>query len=172
MRIAQVAPLYESVPPKCYGGTERIVSGVTEELVQRGHKVVLFASGDSTTAAELIACCSQGLRLNHEVQNHMANPVIKLGKGADRAEEFDLIHNHIDYFAFPLSRMTRTPIVTTLHGRLDLPELQDLYAEYPEVPLVSISEAQRHPLPHARWLATIYNGIDLRHFTPRERPGD
>ncbi len=172
MRIAQVAPLSESVPPKCYGGTERIVSGVTEELVRRGHEVVLFASGDSTTAAELIACCPQGLRLDRGVQNHMAYTVIELGKVSDLAEEFDLIHSHIDYFAFPLSRLTRTPIVTTLHGRLDLPELQHVYAEYPEVPLVSISEAQRRPLRHATWLRTVYNGIDLRHFTLRERRGD
>jgi glycosyltransferase involved in cell wall biosynthesis len=171
VRIAQFAPLYESVPPKCYGGTERVVSGVTEELVRRGHEVVLFASGDSTTAAELVACCSQGLRLDREVQNHMAYTVIELGKVADRAEEFDLIHSHTDYFAFPVSRLTRTPIVTTLHGRLDLPELRDVYAEYPEAPLISISEAQRRPLPHAKWLRTVYNGIDLRHFTLRERPG-
>jgi len=172
MRIAQVAPLYESVPPKCYGGTERIVSGVTEELVRRGHEVVLFASGDSTTAAKLIACCPQGLRLDRGVQNHMAYTVIELGKVADRAGEFDLIHSHIDYFGFPLSRLTQTPVITTLHGRLDLPELQDVYAEFPEVPLVSISEAQRHPLPHATWLSTVYNGIDLRHFTFGEHPGN
>jgi glycosyltransferase involved in cell wall biosynthesis len=172
MRIAQVAPLYESVPPKCYGGTERIVSGVTEELVRRGHEVALFASGDSTTAANLIPCCPQGLRLDRRVQNHMAYTVIELGMVSDRAEEFDLIHNHIDYFGFPLSRLTQTPVITTLHGRLDLPELQDVYAEFPEVPLVSISEAQRRPLPHASWLSTIYNGIDLRHFTLRERRGN
>ena len=171
MRIAQVAPLYESVPPKCYGGTERIVSGVTEELIRRGHKVALFASGDSRTAAKLIPCCPQGLRLDSRVQNHMAYTVIELGMVSDRAEEFDLIHNHIDYFGFPLSRLTETPVITTLHGRLDLPELQDVYAEFPEVPLVSVSDAQRRPLPQASWLSTIYNGIDLRHFTLRERRG-
>ena len=171
MRIAQVAPLYESVPPKCYGGTERIVSGVTEELVRRGHKVALFASGDSTTAANLIPCCPQGLRLDRRVRNQMAYTVIELGMVSDRAGEFDIIHNHIDYFGFPLSRLTQTPVITTLHGRLDLPELQDVYREFPEVPLVSISEAQRRPLPHASWLSTVYNGIDLRHFTLRERRG-
>ncbi|HKV45290.1 MAG TPA: glycosyltransferase family 4 protein [bacterium] len=171
MRIAQVAPLCESVPPKYYGGTERIVSGVTEELVRRGHAVSLFASGDSTTAAKLIPCCPQGLRLNHRVQNHMAYTVIELGMVSDRAGDFDLIHSHLDYFGFPLSRLTRTPVITTLHGRLDLPELHDVYAEFPEVPVVSISEAQRRPLPQAAWLSTIYNGIDLRHFTLQERPG-
>ena len=171
MRIAQVAPLFESVPPKSYGGTERIVSGVTEELVRRGHKVTLFASGDSATAADLIPCCPQGLRLNRRAQNHMAYTVIELGMVSDRSGQFDLIHNHIDYFGFPLSRLTQAPVITTLHGRLDLPELQDVYREFPELPLVSISEAQRRPLPHASWLRTIYNGVDLRHFTLREHHG-
>jgi glycosyltransferase involved in cell wall biosynthesis len=119
----------------------------------------------------LVSCCPQGLRLDRRTQSHMAYTIIELGMVSARAREFDLIHNHIDYFGFPLARATRTPVLTTLHGRLDLPELQDVYAEFPEVPLVSISEAQRHPLPQATWVSTVYNGVDLRHFTLRDRPG-
>ncbi len=172
MRIAQVAPLAESVPPRFYGGTERVVSGLTEELVRRGHDVVLFASGDSDTSAELVACCPEGLRLNPHMRDHVAYTMIELGKVSARAREFDIIHNHLDYLALPTARQTETPMVTTLHGRLDLPELQDVYAEFSEQYLVSISNAQRRPLSHARWVATVYNGIDLRHFTLREGSGD
>jgi glycosyltransferase involved in cell wall biosynthesis len=171
MRIAQVAPLAESVPPRLYGGTERVVSGLTEELVRRGHDVVLFASGDSATSAELVACCPKGLRLNPHIRDHIAYTMIELGKVSARAREFDIIHNHLDYLALPMARQTETPMVTTLHGRLDLAELQDVYAEFSEQYLVSISNAQRRPLGHARWLATVYNGIDLRHFTLREGSG-
>jgi glycosyltransferase involved in cell wall biosynthesis len=171
MRIAQVAPLYERVPPRLYGGTERVVYGLTEELVRRGHEVVLFASGDSQTSARLVPCSRQGLRLDPTVRDYVAYTIRQLGKVSQMAHEFDLIHNHIDYFAFPYSRLIRTPMVTTLHGRLDIPELQDVFADFPEVRLVSISNAQRAPLPRANWLATVYNGIDLRHFTFRERPG-
>ncbi len=171
MRIALVAPLYEAVPPRLYGGTERVVYGLTEELVRRGHEVTLFASGDSQTSAHLVPCCRQGLRLDPDVHDYVAYTIRELGQVARLAGAFDLIHNHIDYFAFPYSRLIRTPMVTTLHGRLDYPELQDVYADFPEVRLVSISDAQRAPLPHARWLATVYNGIHLSHFTLRERPG-
>lgn len=171
MRIAQVAPLYERVPPRLYGGTERVVYGLTEELVRRGHEVVLFASGDSQTSARLVPCSRQGLRLDPTVRDYVAYTIRQLGKVSQMAHEFDLIHNHIDYFAFPYSRLIRTPMVTTLHGRLDIPELQDVFADFPEVRLVSISNAQRAPLPRANWLATVYNGINLRHFTFRERPG-
>ena len=165
MRIAQVAPLAESVPPRFYGGTERVVSALTEELVRRGHDVVLFASGDSETSAELVACCRVGLRLNPDTRNHVAYTMIELGKVSARAWEFDIIHNHLDYLAMPAARQIRTPMVTTLHGRLDLPELQDVYAEFSDQHLVSISNAQRRPIRHAHWAATVYNGIDLRHFT-------
>jgi glycosyltransferase involved in cell wall biosynthesis len=165
MRIAQVAPLAESVPPRFYGGTERVVSGLTEELVRRGHDVVLFASGDSDTSAELVACCPEGLRLHPTSLDHVAYAMIELGKVSARAREFDIIHSHLDYLALPTARHIKTPMVTTLHGRLDLPGLPDVYAEFSEQYVVSISNAQRHPLPHARWLATVYNGIDLRHFT-------
>lgn len=171
MRIAQVAPLYERVPPRLYGGTERVVYGLTEELVRRGHDVVLFASGDSETSARLVPCAPRGLRLDPTVRDHIAYTIRELGKVSQMAHEFDIIHNHIDYFAFPYSRLIRTPMVTTLHGRLDIPELQDVFADFPEVRLVSISNAQRAPLPRAHWLATVYNGINLRHFTLRERPG-
>jgi len=171
VRIAQVAPLAESVPPRFYGGTERVVSGLTEELVRRGHDVVLFASGDSDTSAELVACCPEGLRLNPGIRDHVAYTMIELGKVSARAREFDIIHNHLDYLALPTARQIETPMVTTLHGRLDLPELQDVYAEFSEQHLVSISNAQRRPLSHVRWLATVYNGIDLRHFTLRDGSG-
>jgi glycosyltransferase involved in cell wall biosynthesis len=170
MRIAQVAPLYESVPPKMYGGTERVVYGLTEELVRRGHDVVLFASGDSRTSAHLVPCSEQGLRLS-DVRDHMAYTIRELGRVMRVAGNFDLIHNHIDYFAFPYARMLSTPMVTTTHGRLDTPEVVAVYEDFSDARLVSISDAQRSPLPHANWLATVYNGINLRHFALRERPG-
>jgi glycosyltransferase involved in cell wall biosynthesis len=171
MRIGQVAPLYESVPPKLYGGTERVVCGLTEELTRRGHEVVLFASGDSQTSARLVPCAPRGLRLNPDVRDSVAYTIHELGRVTRMADDFDVIHNHIDYFAFPYSRLIRTPVVTTLHGRLDLPELRAVFEDFPEVRLVSISNAQRAPLPAANWLATVYNGIDLRHFTFCDRPG-
>jgi glycosyltransferase involved in cell wall biosynthesis len=171
MRIAQMAPLYESVPPKMYGGTERVVYGLTEELVRRGHEVVLFASADSRTSAQLVPCAAQGLRLS-DVRDHIAYTIREVGRVMRMAGEFDVIHNHIDYFAFPYARMLRTPVVTTTHGRLDMPEVTELYEDFADVGLVSISDAQRAPLPHANWLATVYNGIDLAHFTLRDRPGD
>jgi glycosyltransferase involved in cell wall biosynthesis len=170
MRIAQVAPLYESVPPKMYGGTERVVYGLTEELVRRGHEVVLFASGDSQTSAHLVPCSTQGLRLS-DVQDHMAYTIRELGRVVRIADQFDVVHNHIDYFAFPYARMLGTPLVTTTHGRLDTPEVIDVYEDFLDMRLVSISDAQRAPLPHSHWVSTVYNGIDLRHFTLRERPG-
>jgi len=171
MRIAQVAPLFEPVPPTLYGGTERVVYGLTEELVRRGHDVVLFASGDSKTSARLVPCCRRGLRLDPNVRDYLSFTIREVGRVSGMAGEFDLIHNHIDYFAYPISRLIRTPMVTTLHGRLDLPELQGVYAEFPEVRLVSISNAQRAPLPQAHWLATVYNGIDVSRFTLHEQPG-
>ena len=171
MRIAQLAPLYEAVPPVGYGGTERVVAGLTEELVRSGHHVVLFASGDSVTSAELVPCCARGLRLDAAVEDPIAYYIVQLGKLVERAGEFDVIHNHIDYLAFPVAAALRLPVVTTLHGRLDLPDLQPVYAQYAEAPLVSISNAQRTPLPDACWLATVYNGIDLAHFMLREEPG-
>jgi glycosyltransferase involved in cell wall biosynthesis len=159
MRIAQVAPLYESVPPKFYGGTERIASYLTEELVRQGHDVTLFASGDSETAAELVPISRYSLRLDESVVDQMAHHILMLEKVVQRVDEFDVIHFHVDYLHFPLSRKFGYPQVTTLHGRLDLPDLAPLYAEFADMPVVSISDSQRKPLPHANWLATVYHGL-------------
>jgi glycosyltransferase involved in cell wall biosynthesis len=171
MRIAQVAPLYESVPPKYYGGTERVVSYLTEELVRQGHEVTLFASGDSITQARLIAPCSQSLRLNQTCIDHIAHHIVMLEQVAQRASHFDIIHFHIDYLHFPLSRRHTTPQVTTLHGRLDLPDLILLYQEFCDMPVVSISDAQRQPLPWINWQGTIYHGLPEHLYTFCDQPG-
>jgi len=172
MRIAQIAPLIESVPPKRYGGTERVVFNLTEELVRQGHEVVLFASGDSETSAELVPCCERGLRLDGRVRDHHAYTTIQLAMVYARAQEFDVIHNHADYFAFPFARLTRTPTVTTMHGRLDLPEVRRVNDFFREQPLIAISRAQQRFLPRANWIGTVYNGIAVEQFTLRTRPGD
>lgn len=166
MRIAQVAPLHESVPPRLYGGTERVVSYLTEELVRLGHDVTLFASGDSRTAARLHVCCPQALRLDPNCQDPLAPHVRMLTQVYQRADEFDVIHCHTDYLGLPFTRSTSTPTVITLHGRLDIPEIFPLYTDYPDVALVSISDAQRQPLRHCQWAATIYHGLphDLYRF--------
>lgn len=171
MRIAQIAPLFESVPPKLYGGTERVVHRLTEELVKRGHEVTLFASGDSITSATLVPCCERGLRLEQSVADFHAYTVIQLGMVYSRAEEFDIIHNHVDYFAFPFTGLTRVPTVTTLHGRLDIPEVRQVYPYFPNLPVVSISDAQRVHLPNANWVATVYNGIQVESFTLQRETG-
>jgi glycosyltransferase involved in cell wall biosynthesis len=171
MRIAQVSPLYESVPPKYYGGTERVVSYLTEELVAQGHDVTLFASGDSSTRAHLVACTRRSLRLDKACVDQLAHHVVMLERVASRAAEFDVIHYHVDYLHFPLSRRVRTPQLTTLHGRLDMPDLQPLYREFSEMPVVSISNAQREPLPKANWLRTVYHGLPPDLYTLREQPG-
>ena len=169
MKIAQVAPLYESVPPKYYGGTERVVSYLTEELVQQGHDVTLFASGDSETAARLVAATPRALRLDEGCIDQLAHHILLLEQVARRASEFDVIHYHIDYLHFPLSRCRRHPHVTTLHGRLDLPDLVPLYEEFREMPVVSISNNQRQPLPDVNWQATVYHGLptDLLRYHPK-----
>lgn len=171
MRIAQVAPLYESVPPKQYGGTERIVSYLTEELIRQGHDVTLFASGDSVTAARLVPVCPRSLRLDERSIDQLAHHVLLLEHVSQRAHEYDVIHFHIDYLHFPVSRLLRIPHVTTLHGRLDIPDLAPLYNEFRETPVVSISNSQREPVPWANWQATIYHGLpeDLLRF--RSEPG-
>ena len=171
MRIAQVAPLYESVPPKYYGGTERIVSYLTEELVRQGHEVTLFASGDSETKARLIAVCRRSLRLDRHCLDQLAHHVVMLEGVLQRSGEFDVIHFHVDYLHFPLSRRQSFPHVTTLHGRLDIPDLVPLYTEFHDMPVVSISDAQREPLPWVNWQATVYHGLpdDLYRF--RAGPG-
>ncbi len=159
MRIAQIAPLYERVPPVAYGGTERIVSYLTEELVRRGHDVTLFASGDSATRARLVAGAPRALRTDADVLDPITHHVVQLRRVIERAGEFDLIHNHMDYLAFPIAAATRTPMVTTLHGRLDLPDLPPVFAAYPEINPISISLAQRAGLPGARWRGMVHHGL-------------
>ena len=171
MRIAQIAPLCESVPPRFYGGTERIVSHLTEELVARGHEVTLFASGDSVTSARLEPGCERSLRLAAHTRDPLAHHFVMLERVFDQVDHFDILHFHCDYLHFPLSRRHRASTVTTLHGRLDLPDLEPLYREYSEMPLISISNAQREPLPWARWLATIHHGIPAGFYPYHAGPG-
>ncbi len=171
MRIAQVAPLFESVPPKLYGGTERVVSYLTEELVRQGHDVTLFASGDSITKAELVACSPRALRLDEECVDPLAHHMVMLDKVFKVAHCFDIIHFHIDYLHFPLSRRSGAPNVTTLHGRLDLPDLVPLYQEFPQARVVSISDSQREPLPDANWQGTVYHGLPEDLYKFREEEG-
>ena len=159
MRIAQIAPLAEAVPPKLYGGTERVVSWLTEELVAQGHEVTLFASGDSETSAKLVPCVPEGLRLAG-IRDHIASHLVMLNNVHRRADEFDVIHFHIDLLQYPLFQDLAHKCVTTLHGRLDLPDFHPVYYAFPEMPLVSISDAQRGPMPaHVNWLATVYHGL-------------
>jgi glycosyltransferase involved in cell wall biosynthesis len=171
MRIAQVAPLYESVPPKYYGGTERVVSYLTEELVHQGHEVTLFASGDSVTKAHLVAACRRSLRLDKRCIDQLSHQILMLEHVFQRATEFDVIHFHVDYLHFPLSRRQPMTHVTTLHGRLDLPDLVPLYQEFRDMPIVSISNVQREPLPWANWQATVYHGIPADMYRFRGGPG-
>ncbi|WP_106795350.1 glycosyltransferase family 4 protein [Rhizobium sp. H4] len=167
MKIAQIAPLAESVPPKLYGGTERIVSYLTEELAGQGHEVTLFASGDSVTRARLLPCANVALRLNPTVKDHLPHQVVMLEEIRQRAHEFDVLHFHIDLLHFPLIRDFADRTVTTLHGRLDLPDLKPFYTAFPDVPLVSISNDQRRPMPPVNWRGTVYHGLsaDLLPFT-------
>jgi glycosyltransferase involved in cell wall biosynthesis len=171
MRIAQVAPLWESVPPKLYGGTERIVSYLTEELVRLGHDVTLFASGDSVTAARLEAICARALRLNIGIFNRDAPMTMLLEQALGKTGDFDIIHSHLDFMGFPLARRNPTPTVTTFHGRLDLPELQPVFREYAEMPMVSISDAQRKPVSWANWHATVYHGLPGELYGLHPNPG-
>lgn len=168
MKIAQIAPLAERVPPRLYGGTERIVSYLTEELVCRGHDVSLFASADSLTSANLVSCADRALRLNPAVRDHIPHHLILLEEVRRRADEFDILHFHIDLLHFPLVRPFAHRTVTTLHGRLDLPDLPPFYQAFPEIPVVSISDDQRRPLPMANWVATVQHGLprDLFPFSP------
>jgi glycosyltransferase involved in cell wall biosynthesis len=159
MRIAQIAPLAEAVPPKLYGGTERVVSWLTEELVAQGHDVTLFASGDSKTAARLVSCAPQGLRLSG-IRCPIASHLVMLNEVRRRAEQFDILHFHVDLLQHVLFQDLAHKCVTTLHGRLDLPDFHPIYRVFPEMPLVSISESQRAPMPpNLNWLATIHHGL-------------
>jgi len=171
MRIAQVAPLYESVPPKYYGGTERVVSYLAEELVRQGHEVTLFASGDSITKARLVPACRRSLRLDERCVDQMAHHLVMLEHVFARAAHFDIVHFHVDYMHFPLSRRDRITHVTTLHGRLDVPDLVPLYQEFREMPVISISNGQRQPLPRANWQATVYHGLPAEKYRFRAEPG-
>ena len=171
MRIAQVSPLYESVPPQEYGGTERVVSYLTEELVRAGHDVTLFASGDSQTSATLMPMTERSLRLDPESIDPVAHHLLMIERISRMAAEFDILHYHIDYLHFPMSRRQKVPQLTTLHGRLDIRDLQPLYDEFRDMPVVSISENQRTPLPQANWWGTVYHGLPPDLFSPREEAG-
>ena len=173
MKIAQIAPLWESVPPQLYGGTERIVSYLPEELVRLGHDVTLFASGDSRTSARLQAACPSALHLRTEGPVNRDAPLVLMMErafGRDAAQ-FDIIHSHLDFLGFPISRRCATPALTTLHGRLDLPELGSVFEEYTDMPVVSISDAQRTPLPDANWQGTVYHGLPKNLYSFHPRPG-
>jgi glycosyltransferase involved in cell wall biosynthesis len=170
MKIAQVAPLTESVPPKFYGGTERVVSHLVEELVRRRHEVTLFASGDSRTSARLVPVTDGALRLSG-CQDAIAPHVLMLEHVMRRASDFDIIHFHVAPLHFPLARRSVTPHVTTLHGRLDLSELAPLFREYQDIPCVSISDAQRAPLPQANWVATVKHGLPSHLLSFEPGPG-
>ncbi|MEW5917508.1 MAG: glycosyltransferase family 4 protein [Gemmatimonadota bacterium] len=171
MRIAQVAPLYESVPPRQYGGTERVVSYLTEELVRLGHDVTLFASGDSITASRLVPATAIALRARDAsnggvVTDDIAPHVLLLQQLMRAIDAFDVVHYHTGYLHFPLSRLLGVPHLTTMHGRLDVPDLQPLFRAFRDVPLVSISNDQRTPLSFANWLATVYHGLPAKLYKP------
>jgi len=168
MHIAQVAPLTEAVPPKLYGGTERVVYWITEELVALGHEVTLYASGDSHTSGKLEAVWPRALRLDGAIRDPNALHIMMLEHVRQRAHEFDMLHFHLDYYPFSLFARQPTPFVTTLHGRLDLPEHQPLFATFSTLPVVSISNAQRRPVPHAGWVRTIHHGLPERLLTPKD----
>jgi len=167
MRIAQIAPLTESVPPKLYGGTERVVSYITEALVELGHDVTLFASGDSQTKAKLEAVWPRALRLDPAIRDRIAPHMLLMEMVRRRADDFDVLHFHMDYYSFSLFKRQDTPFVTTLHGRLDLPEQQPIFNTFDTAPVISISDAQRHPLPQAKWLTTVYHGLPETRYMPQ-----
>lgn len=170
MRIAQIAPLYESVPPRLYGGTERVVSYLTEELVRQGHQVTLFASEDSITSAELVPCTARALRLEPDVRDAVPHHMIMLDKVRERADDFDILHFHIDYLHFPQFRPERARTLTTLHGRQDLTDHMPFYRRFLDMPLVSISNAQRMPLPSANFVGTVHHGLPLDLLVPNFEP--
>ncbi len=172
MRIAQIAPLHEAVPPKLYGGTERVVSFLTEELVAQGHDVTLFASGDSVTSAKLEAVWPRALRLDPAIRDSIAPQMLMMEAVRRQADEFDVLHFHLDYWSFSLFSRQRTPYVTTMHGRLDLPEWGPLFNMFQNAPVVSISDAQRRPLPQARYVGTVLHGLPENLLTPQPGPKD
>ncbi len=170
MRIAQIAPLHEAVPPKLYGGTERVVSFLTEELVNLGHDVTLFASGDSVTEANLHACWPRALRLDPAIRDPIAPHMLMMEQVAQRLDQFDVLHFHMDYWPFTHFSRQPVPCVTTMHGRLDLPELQPVFDAFPGVPVVSISDSQRRPLHGANFVRTVLHGLPERLLTPQGNP--
>lgn len=172
MRIAQVSPLYESVPPKYYGGTERVVSYLVEELVKEGHDVTLFASGDSITRAHLVPLCERSLRLDESCKDKICYHVLMVQKVLEMSSYFDVIHFHIDYLHFPLVRTCNTPTVTTLHGRLDLKDYLLFYRNFEDIPVISISNNQRKPLPWLNWQGTVYHGLPEDLYSFHEKPGE
>jgi glycosyltransferase involved in cell wall biosynthesis len=173
VRIAQVAPLFESVPPKAYGGTERVVSYLTEALVQMGHEVTLFASGDSCTGAELVPIVDKSLRLHPGKPDWVIWHTLLLDRVLQSADRFDVIHFHVDTLQLPLiERCTDTPCLTTAHGRLDLPDLQPLFRRFSRHPMVSISDSQRRPLEAANWQATVYHGLPRDLYSFHAQPQD
>jgi glycosyltransferase involved in cell wall biosynthesis len=171
MRIAQIAPLYESVPPRLYGGTERVVSYLTEELVRLGHQVTLFASSDSITSARLESGCAKALRLT-QCADPLAHHMVLLDKVLAKACEFDVLHFHTDYQHFAATRNLQLPAVTTLHGRLDLPDLVPLYQQFDRVPLISISQSQRRPLGRVNWVGNVYHGLPMNLYRVQPGPGE
>jgi glycosyltransferase involved in cell wall biosynthesis len=172
MKIAQVAPLMESVPPRLYGGTERVVSYLTEELARMGHEVSLFASGDSITSAQLVGCVPTAIRLDANIRDPIPYYMLMLDRVHDAAKDFDILHFHIDQFHFPLFKSMANRTVTTLHGRQDLPDLKPLYLGFSNMPMVSISDAQREPVPKANFVATVLHGIPTDLFAPTFSPRD
>ncbi|MEA2950447.1 MAG: hypothetical protein QOI40_5777 [Alphaproteobacteria bacterium] len=171
MKIAQIAPLMESVPPRLYGGTERIVSYLTDELVRLGHDVTLFASGDSVSSANLVPCAAMALRLDPNVRDPIPYYMLMLDRVRQYADDFDILHFHIDQFHFPLFRPMANRTVTTLHGRQDLPDLKPLYFGFSDMPLVSISNSQRRPVPNANFVDTVYHGLPAHLLKPNYNPG-
>jgi glycosyltransferase involved in cell wall biosynthesis len=171
MRIAQVAPLSEAVPPKLYGGTERVVSWLTEELARKGHQVTLLASADSKTAAELVPCAPESLRLAG-IRDHTAYTIVMLDQVRRRAEDFDLIHFHVDLLQFPMFQGLTNKCLTTLHGRLDLVDYHPVYRAFPEMPLISVSDSQRTPVRDANWLGTVHHGLPTDLIGFNSKPGD
>ncbi|KAB0264441.1 glycosyltransferase family 4 protein [Microvirga brassicacearum] len=172
MRIAQVAPLAESVPPKLYGGTERVVFWLTEELVRQGHEVTLFASGDSMTSAKLVPCVPRGLRLSG-IRDHVASHLVMMNEVRSRADQFDIIHFHVDLLQHVLFRDLAHKCLTTLHGRLDVPDFMPVFRTFDEMPLVSISKHQRAPMPpNVKWLANVYHGLPSTICTLSVRAGE
>lgn len=171
MKIAQIAPLYEAVPPNLYGGTERVVAYLTEELVRQGHDITLFASGDSVTKAKLVPVCPHSLRMYNPV-DPLAYHILQLQEVFERVDEFDVLHFHTDYLHFPFSYNNNITTITTLHGRVDIDDLRPIYKKFTGMPVVSISDAQREPLPTANWIGTVYHGLPLDLYKKGDGKGD